>query len=405
MCWGYNEDGELGDGTLNNSPVPGRGARDGRGSRGRSGIERIVRAHRDRIRQLLGFGSTGRPRQRPDRGRVDGPDCSDGCRRCGSTRSRFRAPLCGSCGRQRLVLGRELGRSGRQRSSGGASSNRWRSAASAPPYMSRPERSFTCVQLVDTTVTCWGAGDRGQLGNGTTSSVSGPQIVSGLTGVSDLTAGEFHACAVLADHSMRCWGANDFGQLGDGTRSDSTSPVVVSGLADVVEAAAGDRHTCARLDSGSTSCWGFGSLGRLGDGSSSDQLVPTTVSTITNVAAITVGGDHSCAAMGGGAVGCWGSNSNGQLGDNTTTFRTVPTPVSTVPNDFAVVDGGGSHTCAARAAATMCWGLNNNGPTRRRHAVAASDPGCRVGHRRFARARRRGALLWHRPGWWREVLG
>ena len=35
-----------------------------------------------------------------------------------------------------------------------------------------------------------------------------------------------HNCITTRDGGVRCWGANDRGQLGDGTTSDRTAPVI-----------------------------------------------------------------------------------------------------------------------------------------------------------------------------------
>ena len=87
---------------------------------------------------------------------------------------------------------------------------------------------FTCARTHAKTVTCWGAGSFGQLGDGTTTtSRATPARVRSLTGVSSLALGFTHACAVLTNGTMRCWGDNAYGQLGDGTRTQRSTPVTV----------------------------------------------------------------------------------------------------------------------------------------------------------------------------------
>ncbi|MBI4702313.1 MAG: RCC1 repeat-containing protein, partial [Deltaproteobacteria bacterium] len=77
------------------------------------------------------------------------------------------------------------------------------------------------------TVRCWGAGERGQLGRGSTEDAPVPVVVEGLGAVRDLLAGDDFACALEQSGIVRCWGANDRGQLGAGTTEDALRPVAV----------------------------------------------------------------------------------------------------------------------------------------------------------------------------------
>lgn len=50
--------------------------------------------------------------------------------------------------------------------------------------------------------------------------------VSGLTGVTGITAGAGHVCA-LAAGAVKCWGNNTYGQLGNASNTNSNVPVAV----------------------------------------------------------------------------------------------------------------------------------------------------------------------------------
>jgi hypothetical protein len=86
-----------------------------------------------------------------------------------------------------------------------------------------------------------------------------------------------HTCAVLATGGVVCWGANDRGQLGDGTREPRPKPTPVVGLDDAVAVAAGWSHSCAIRRNGRVSCWGANDRGQLGDGTIEPSLVPVDV--------------------------------------------------------------------------------------------------------------------------------
>ena len=137
----------------------------------------------------------------------------------------------------------------------------------------------TCILLETGTVECSGQGIvNGELGNGTFTNARILVPATGLSGVTAISAGENHTCAVSADTTLRCWGRNANGQLGDGTTVKRNVPVTVSGLTGVVQVEAGDDHTCAVLADTTVRCWGNNANGQLGDGTTTGSSTPVTVS-------------------------------------------------------------------------------------------------------------------------------
>jgi alpha-tubulin suppressor-like RCC1 family protein len=188
----------------------------------------------------------------------------------------------------------------------------------------------TCALLDTGGIKCWGFNWFGQVGDGTNGNNRLlPVDVFGLTsGVETVITGWRHTCAILASGDMMCWGRNESGMLGNGTTTDASSPVEVPGITWAAAAAAGNLHTCAVLDAGGILCWGSNEEGQLGDGSTDDSLVPVYVSDPpADVTAIDAGVQHNCVLLGGGEVHCWGWNYYGQLGIDSTGDSTTPVAV------------------------------------------------------------------------------
>ena len=89
--------------------------------------------------------------------------------------------------------------------------------------------SHTCALLADHTVRCWGFNGNGEVGDATTTNRSAPVQVPGITAATQIATGSNHTCALLGDSTVRCWGSNTAGQLGDATTSaNRLSPVQVA---------------------------------------------------------------------------------------------------------------------------------------------------------------------------------
>lgn len=88
----------------------------------------------------------------------------------------------------------------------------------------------SCALLADGTVACWGKNDHGQLGDGAMTDSASPVAVAGIEHAVAISSGATFACALIEGGAIKCWGNNQYGQLGDGTTRSRPTPVPVKGF-------------------------------------------------------------------------------------------------------------------------------------------------------------------------------
>jgi alpha-tubulin suppressor-like RCC1 family protein len=229
--------------------------------------------------------------------------------------------------------------------------------------------SHTCAVQNTGSVQCWGSNGNGELGNGSVARRSeSVQTVNGLADAVSVSAGAVHTCAVRATGAVQCWGYNNDGQLGDGSTTTVSpygipSPVTVAGISNAVAVSASYGHSCALLADKTVKCWGANDYGALGNGTNIDSTTPVSVTGINNAVSISTAPSYptSCAVLETGRIMCWGYNASGQLGDGGIVNSNVPVEVVGI-SDAVAVNAGASHTCALLATgAVQCWGLNSAG--------------------------------------------
>ena len=137
----------------------------------------------------------------------------------------------------------------------------------------------------DGTVWTWGYDGYGQLGDGATGYQTEIVRASNLTGIIAIAAGVNHSLAVKNDGTVWGWGLNTSGQVGDGSVTNRTAPVQVSVLTSGVAVAAGAAHSLAVQRDNSIWAWGSNSTGQFGAATPASSTVP--VSTLPNFVVLT----------------------------------------------------------------------------------------------------------------------
>lgn len=112
----------------------------------------------------------------------------------------------------------------------------------------------------------WGNNNSGQLGDGTQTQRIAPVETDPGSLWATSYAGVSHSIGIKPDGSMWLWGLNQAGQLGIGTSYFVSSPSKLDNNTDWVKSAAGQWHTGAINSSGQLLLWGNNSLGQLGQG-------------------------------------------------------------------------------------------------------------------------------------------
>ncbi|MFZ4541432.1 MAG: RCC1 domain-containing protein [Rickettsiales bacterium] len=239
--------------------------------------------------------------------------------------------------------------------------------------------SAACAIANDNKVYCWGANERGSIGNSTSTGVGSapalrPTLVTmpaGVTSFSKIVSGQDYFCALSNTNRAYCWGQNYFGQVGDGSGGGAYSGVwdeyvnrpslmqlPVSSATSVVDISASRWGACITGNDYKRYCTGDNFMGQIGDGN-------MWVNVAIKVPTAHARGD-TIVAMDDGGVGAFrstyyidnlnqlwtgGLNQYGEMGNGTTngtnpnaTFYKVPYPPGITK--WNRVMGGGEAVCA-----------------------------------------------------------
>ena len=131
------------------------------------------------------------------------------------------------------------------------------------------------VLTADGTVYSCGANGYGQLGNGSTTSRNNLSTPVTTVKFKTIGTGHYHSMALTADGNLYVWGRNNYGQVGDNTTRNKTVPTWISRDGrKYVAIAAGEYTSMAVCTEGRLYLWGYNNYGQFGNGTTVRQNYP-----------------------------------------------------------------------------------------------------------------------------------
>ena len=253
----------------------------------------------------------------------------------------------------------------------------------------------SCALTGESSVKCWGGNVNGQLGLETTEDIIGDSndemgadlnIVNLGTGrfAREISVGSEFACAVLDDLGVKCWGLNNQGQLGQGddtsrgrVAGDMSSLAAISLDGNVLQVHSGGNTNCATMSDSNVKCWGNGSEGQLGDGGTVDlgdnagemggNLSPISFGSTTFVSkyGVSTADTHTCTIKSDSNVLCWGAGNFGKLGREDTNNYIDPSALTDINlggRRVRNIQTAQDNTCAILSDSNVvCWGRGSAG--------------------------------------------
>jgi alpha-tubulin suppressor-like RCC1 family protein len=235
---------------------------------------------------------------------------------------------------------------------------------------------------------CWGfAGSGYLLGAGFQSSYNVPDPVTTTLQFTQVSAGYDATCGLTVDSLAYCWGSAGSGQLGNNSQYGGSSPGPVLGGLKFVQIRLGWRTACALTAAGDVYCWGWDD-GRIAGYSSTYFGYSTVVPTPRQIVLPEPMGDlanfgnHACALGVSGTVYCWGSYDAGSTGAG---GGWPPNPVAGAPTSIGITVGKYDSCALDGSGDAWCWGYSNrNSLGRSTPGVENPAPGLVDGGRTFA---------------------
>lgn len=216
---------------------------------------------------------------------------------------------------------------------------------------------YSCGLRDNGFIYCWG-----RINSSNISSLR-PVKIDGTVTYKSIAVGSTHSCGITTGGTLRCWGSNSNGAVGVGTAvSDYSTPVDVDATVSYSKVALAGTNTCGITTSGVLKCWGYNYYGAVGVGTGTYSYnLPQVVMDGTKFIDVSLGGgDSVCAISEAKDLYCWGKGDYYRLGVGNTTNYTSPQLVG-AGTKFDSVKAGTNAGCAIRTSdrRVMCWGTNS----------------------------------------------
>ncbi|GAA4771270.1 MULTISPECIES: T9SS type A sorting domain-containing protein [Flavobacterium] len=241
--------------------------------------------------------------------------------------------------------------------------------------------NFSAGLKTDGTIWMWGSDDREQMGNGTGGAQATPTQLGISTDNSDIDAGRYHVVLLKNYNKVYTWGHNGSGQIGNGTMVNQNVPYLIPGANNYVKIDGSVNGTVAIRDDGGLFmtgqihtnsytaftqifypsvwanvkttqnnfvgvksdgtlwAWGDNTLGQISQPSYSSSNTPMQVSGTNYSSNIGINIYSFLVLKSDGSLYGCGQNHVGQLGDNTTVQKNTITAIS-CPATLSTVDLG-----------------------------------------------------------------
>lgn len=217
--------------------------------------------------------------------------------------------------------------------------------------------SHNVAVKTDGTLWAWGKNDYNQLGDGSYLGQNAPIQIGTESNWKSVAAGQNHTLAIKTDGTLWAWGRNNYGQLGDATYTNRNQPVQIGSATDWQLVSTRKDFSTAKKANGTLYTWGGfsaapnmptqlvngsdwqnvsegttntlgiktnGTLWIWGLENSSSFVQPIQVGAATTWQTIAAGNQDDIAIRTDGSLWAWGINNYGQIGDGTTIGKGVP---------------------------------------------------------------------------------